>query len=386
MSSRPGNPSMGAIGTWPRDIAPAVIIVIVLSRVVSWRLNSAHGYWLALTCFGLSAVVFSIDLVARLEDRFKPAEPVAAAGYSLARNVGLESAAPAPFAVAGFAPMSTPMSTPESSPQLARPPAVLAKPLPRLSSKAVRGIRTMPLSVTVAKLGNADDENEDAFAFEVRRGRIVVADGASSSFASRDWSRALCDEFLSDRDAIESHESFASTVTRAVDRWTSAVTPTGEVAWYAQQGLARGAFATLLVCDIAMVDRKERWRAATVGDSCLAQLRKGADGWSVVTSFPMALGEKFTSYPDLLQTNSPGTITGLRWAEGDLKSGDVLLLATDAVSEWLLGPHSAVAAGLLAEGSPDQMIAAFAHLRQSSEMVNDDCTLVRLVSGQQALR
>ena len=385
MNSHPGTPSKIVLGTWPRDVLPAVIVAVVLSRFVSWRLNSAHGSWLALLCFGLSTIVFSIVAITNLEDRYRPVERGAPLGDPLLGYAAPGYAAPSPFAVTGFAPMSAPMSTPQP-PTPALKPTVLSKPLARLSSKALRRIRTTPISVTIAKLGNADDENEDAFAFEVGRGRIAVADGASSSFASRDWSRALCDEFLADPNAIESHESFGAAVTRAVDRWKRAVTPTGQVAWYAQQGLERGAFATLLVCDVVTIDRKERWRAATVGDSCLAQLRKGSSGWFVVTSFPLALGETFTSYPDLLQTNAPETVSGLQWAEGELKSGDVLLLATDAVCEWLLGPRTAMAAALLAEGSPDQMIAEFGRLRQSGEMVNDDCTIVRLVSATQALR
>lgn len=365
------SPSTRKASTWFRDVIPAIVLSVALSYIVKSKVAAAHGQWPGLTLLGLGAVAFASFAVDAIERRTTSTAPA----------VMTE-----PFGRAAVRPVSAQMIDDHGEVTAPRKPPVVARPVAPWSHKAVLGIRTAPMTTTVPKLGNPDDENEDAFAFDVQHGRIVVSDGASSSFASRDWSRALCDEFVNDPRALDTPESFGAAVTRAVQRWTTSVAPTGQVAWYAQQGLDRGAFATLLVVEIAMVDKRERWRAAAVGDSCLIQLRRAAGGWNIVTSFPMAVGEKFTSYPNLLQTNSPDVVTGLAWAEGELKSGDILIAATDAVSEWMLGPHSSAATGLVSNVWPDQLIAEFKRLRESSEMVNDDCTIVRVATGKQALR
>ena len=367
----PAQDSPSAREAWFRDVIPAIVLSFALSYIVKEKVAAAHGQWLGLTLLGLGAVTFVSIAVEAIERRTTIAAPIAMTE---------------PFGRPAVRPVSSQMIDDHDEVTAPRKPVVVARPVAQWSAKAVLGIRTVPMTTTVPKLGNPDNENEDAFALDAQHGRIVVSDGASSSFASRDWSRALCDEFVADPRAIDTPESFGAAVTRAVQRWTTSVAPTGQVAWYAQQGLDRGAFATLLVVEIAIVDKKERWRAAAVGDSCLIQLRRTAAGWNIVTSFPMAVGEKFTSYPNLLQTNSSDVVTGLSWAEGELKSGDILIAATDAVSEWLLGPHSRAAVGLVSTAWPDQLIAEFARLRESSEMVNDDCTIVRVATGKQALR
>jgi hypothetical protein len=369
--SADGPPERDAL-TWLRDAAPAIVVTVALSFVISHTVHPAHGLWLLLSGIGVIATAGSLWAINHLEKR----APV-------------DSAPPATTVGQG-AMMSPPISAqqppPEQAPAAAvREPIAASEPV-RWSAAAAPSIRVAPTIVTVSKLGHADSENEDAFGIDMTGGRLVVSDGASSSFASREWARALCDEMLHDSTAIDSIASFGAAVNRAADRWKTSVRPTGDVAWWAQEGLGRGAFATVLAVDVASVDRRERWRAAAVGDTCVVQLRRGTAGWGIVTSFPIQIGESFTSYPDLVQTNVSDDVVGLTWAEGQLKSGDVLMLATDAVSEWLLGQDSRQANAMLAEATSDQLAAEFIRLREANEMANDDCTVVRIVADHEALR
>jgi serine/threonine protein phosphatase PrpC len=374
--SADGPPDRDAL-TWLRDAAPAVVVTVVLSFVISHTVHAAHGLWLLLSVIGVTATAGSLWAFNRLEKRsaVESAPPATTAG---------------PSAKVSPPPMSPPMPAPrppvEEAPVAAVPEPIDAGEPVRWSATAAPSIRLAPTIVTVSKLGHADSENEDAFGIDMTGGRLVVSDGASSSFASREWARALCDEMLHDSTAIDSIASFRAAVNRAADRWKSSVTPTGDVAWWAQEGLGRGAFATLLAVDVASIDKRERWRAAAVGDTCVVQLRRGSAGWGIVTSFPMQIGGSFTSYPDLVQTNVSDDVVGLTWAQGQLKSGDVLLLATDAVSEWLLGQDSSQANAMLAEATSDQLAAEFVRLREANEMANDDCTVVRIVAGRDTLR
>jgi len=374
MSPSEGRPPESDAVTWLRDAVPAIVLTVVLSFIVSRTVHAAHGLWLVLTLLGGAAIAASMWGVTYLEERSAAISPTpqdAANGTTLGQ-VGLVANArpagqPAPSA-----------AVPGRAPGASNPV--------RWAPTAVPSISVSPTTVTVSKLGSAATENEDAFDVDLLRGRLVVSDGASSSFASREWSRALCNEMLSDPNAIDSSSTFGAAVSRAAARWKVAVAPTGDVAWWAQEGLDRGAFATLLAVDVATIDRSERWRAAAVGDSCLIQLRNGDAGWAIVTSFPIQRGESFTSYPDLVQTSSPEDVVGLSWAEGELNAGDVLLLATDAVSEWLLGQDSREANSMFAEATADQLAAEFSRLRESNRMANDDCTVVRMIAGRQALR
>ncbi len=110
----------------------------------------------------------------------------------------------------------------------------------------------------------------------------------------------------------------------------------GELAWWAQEGLRRGGFATLLVVRIGKASQGRAWQAIAVGDSCVFHARKSGAGWQLLRAFPLESAEAFGSHPMLLSSVSPSPSEGIELAGGRLAPGDVLLAATDAVSEWLL--------------------------------------------------
>lgn len=367
-----------------RDLAPAVVIAVVVSLVVTSQVSAADGMLALLVAVGLLAVVAATFVALRLES--DPAgEPAASTGVGGAQDSGVGSAplgGPTfmPATGAAFAAGRPGPAAGAAGP--ARWPAAPAKPILWQRSAAL-ALRHEPLAVSVPKLGNTDEENEDACAFDRAAGRVVVADGASSSFASREWSRALCAEVLHDAAAVDSAGGLGAAATRAAERWRAAVGSGGDVAWWAKQGLERGAFATFIAVEVARVGKKEGWRAAAVGDSCVLQLRHDGGAWQIVTSFPVQPGEEFTSHPDLLQTSAPDDVEGLRWAKGELAAGDVLVVATDAVSEWALTSTDPRTLALLAEAGPEELARELVRRREADEIVNDDCTLVRILTTPQ---
>ena len=106
-----------------------------------------------------------------------------------------------------------------------------------------------------------------------------------------------------------------------------------------------------------------------------------------MATFPVVAADQFGSAPLLVRSN-PGFKTLALAAAGTCEPGDRFVLATDAVSARLLRS---------AASEPDPDWTCFEHitqdawraeldtLRQSNDMVNDDCTLVvlRVTGGEE---
>jgi hypothetical protein len=241
------------------------------------------------------------------------------------------------------------------------------------------------VQLTHPKPGSTESENEDSFRLDGRAGRLVVSDGAGSSFAARDWSRAICDVF-GESPFPTDHGQVAERLAIAASRWNelqqTALRPDGaETQWWAQEGLRRGAFATVLDIEVGEYtdrltgQRRRGWRAFAVGDSCVVQLRNESEHWRIVQSFPLRTSGEFDSNPELVSSNKPTVAVG-RWSSGEAQPGDVLVGATDAVSQWLLTPGTDL--GLCLSLNEKDLTDLFTTLRMDQKMVKDDVTFVRL--------
>lgn len=222
---------------------------------------------------------------------------------------------------------------------------------------------------TLAKIGSSPEENEDAFAIDEVRMVMALSDGASSSFGASVWSRLLVDGITSASGV--SPAGVDAVVADAALAW-SAHHQSVEVAWWAREGLERGAFATLLAIDLRAGQDRD-WRALAVGDTCVFHLRLNGNEWSLLASFPVSSSADFSSHPQLVSSvgGSPLPLE----IRGVVEAGDVLIGATDAVAEWLLG--SSARFRLAAEGPLDVIKESIVEARMDRTMVNDDATFVR---------
>jgi len=212
----------------------------------------------------------------------------------------------------------------------------------------------MRLRVTHAwleKPGLAPDEYEDAFCPGIRgeyRGRSLrcaVGDGATEGVMSGPWARILAESYCRSRAGTQ---DLARVLGRAYRRWAAhkilylqAREAGGGVPWYVEEGLRTGAFSTLL--GLTLTGPSEgangEWHALAVGDSCLFQVR----GDALLTSFPAEDAAAFGNRPLLIGSNPayntkvPGEA---RRARGQWRTGDCMLLATDALAAWFLFEHA----------------------------------------------
>ncbi|MFC4562827.1 hypothetical protein ACFO4E_13250 [Nocardiopsis mangrovi] len=256
-----------------------------------------------------------------------------------------------------------------------------------------------------AKDGNSAAEYEDAWSvarptqpdeeFDARGWRCAVADGASESLLAGRWAGELVREFAGSVAAADP-ASFAAAVRRAADRWPAVVARYTEqrenegrpVKWYERPGLEKGAHATLLTVEVApgahdadgTGEARAGWRASALGDTCVFQIRDD----DLLTAFPMADSASFDTSPPLVGSRDPDTALLAERVlshTGDLRGGDDLYLATDALAAWFLTRYERgerpwrVLCDLGVTVGFDEWLA---RERSDGRMRNDDVTLVHL--------
>lgn len=147
--------------------------------------------------------------------------------------------------------------------------------------------------------------------------------------------------------------------------------------------LQRGAAATFLGLRI----ENNRWYAAAIGDSCLFQLSVDEQFKSVM---PLTQSTSFGQTPPLLSSRPGSDLNALlpfiQCYSAPYQKGETLLMATDALSQWLLSQFERIQHGHGREQDfwqqliniPDQNAFAdfIVNLRQHEQIEEDDTSLV----------
>lgn len=228
------------------------------------------------------------------------------------------------------------------------------------------------------------EQNQDAWAFDPRRGVAAIADGVSSSLFSRPWARILTEAAVADPPNPEDREAFRRWLSDCRHQWTSRI-DVSRLAWFQKAKLREGAFATLLWLRLAAGEEASpgpppcRLVGRAVGDSCLFLVRGGETLWS----FPAQSASQLEADPLVLGSVDLNRDDVLAFAkiEEDCQPGDLLVLATDAVADWALRR--------LESGSPPDWDrywnmpehdwqSEVIQLRDQRQMRYDDATLILL--------
>jgi hypothetical protein len=242
------------------------------------------------------------------------------------------------------------------------PDATAIRPRRSTASLTTFAVRT----ITLPKLGGSDGENEDAFAISPDGTRIAVADGASSAYASRQWSRLLADSFANFEFEVSEQRSRESFISGCAGRWSGLVAEDGN--WWNNEARSRGSFAAFIGVAISP---DLSVRADAVGDCCMFVL--DADH-ALVQAFPVERSSDFDSTPSLLATASPENGEWLNHSN-HIRDGRSLVVASDAVAAWLLASAPTRFGWLLSHEIADWK-QVFDLERESRAMVNDDVTVV----------
>lgn len=235
----------------------------------------------------------------------------------------------------------------------------------------------------VSKSGNSDDECQDAhFPIGVEpqsscedQQYYAVSDGASEAIHSKYWAGLLVKGWAG---GLLRDESFIEQLQELGNDWTEYAGQSSET-WWLEEKLRQGSFATFLGLELSNGDGCATWKTTSVGDSCFFVIRGGR----VIRRGPLSVVEEFQSAPYLVGT-SPGANTELASRivrhSGTLERSDEIVLATDALAQWIFGkldqselwpvPNSAI------DGPLADFRAWIDSLRSSGQMRNDDVTLL----------
>lgn len=257
-------------------------------------------------------------------------------------------------------------------------------------------MRSVVSSFWLPRHGSPVEHYEDAFCPRgtgVQRGprlRVAVADGASESMLSGLWAELLVRSWCRSR-----RRDMAGAVEAAMSAWQGALgsylesrrTACRPIEWFEQPGLDRGAHATVLGVELGWsAGEGATWRAESLGDSCLFQVR----GDDLVAAFPLDDADAFGNTPPLVPTQPaqlPRVVALLERASGRCADGDVLFLATDALAAWFLASAAAGGApwrelGALAPGDAGGFAAWAGRRRHAGLLRNDDVTVLRVEVGR----
>jgi hypothetical protein len=298
------------------------------------------------------------ELVRRIWEAAQPSRASVAPVADLPAQPSV--AAPPDAAEPATAPAPEPVPEPE-------PPAPAGPP--RFDARAL----------WTPKRGNTEKQWEDAFDFVASAGVIAVADGAGAGIFSKLWANLLLESYIKGPVPLDDPAAVERWIGEQRAVWAKRVDYPNQ-RWSIQMRLDQTCGAATFL-GLAIGDQPEGpegaapWRAAAVGDVCLFHVREG----QLIDSFPVARSSDFGTTPPIFQSKPMQPMPAAIIRDGALLPGDLLLIATDALAQYLL---SAVEAGNPPEWCRfwdlDQELwrQEIEALRDREAIVNDDCTLV----------
>lgn len=263
----------------------------------------------------------------------------------------------------------------------------------------------MRFEVTALRHGKEDcrdlDRCEDSLAYDENKGLLAVSDGVGSMMFSNLWSRCLVEQFIAepllDNDGFE----VEYWMRQARARFEAIRPDPDTLPYYAAESSLQGSAATLVGARFHAAELDQRsagpgYKTSSqvavcsilaIGDSCAIHY----SGDRYVNSYPLQHAAEFAALPVCLPTQGYRNSWWKSVVKRDIqiRNGDVLVLATDKVSEWLLTDHGdevrtdrfRVLSHQTSETWPFHLMT----LRRAKLIVDDDSTAViiriRDVSG-----
>lgn len=224
------------------------------------------------------------------------------------------------------------------------------------------------------KLGNSEEEYEDSFSYNLNKGRVAIADGASDSIFSNVWARSLVNAFTNGSVTYSADPAFLKSIIFMARRtWYNSI-EWDSLRVFVRNKAIKGSFSTFL--GVQFEEKKDSfdYRVIAVGDTCYFT-HKG----NKIEGFPLNDPAKFNISPQLIWSGygSPfpeeynTKLPKINFYEGSIRKGGRLLFATDAISKWILENSPGSFDRLFSLEDPHGFITG---LLEAREMRNDDIT------------
>jgi hypothetical protein len=186
------------------------------------------------------------------------------------------------------------------------------------------------------KNGSEMKDCQDAIAYDVENGMYAIADGVSDSAFQQKWARLLVNSFVDQARAGEAITPvwIAQWLEAQQKIWQSQLN-LETVPWHGRMKAGQiGAEATFL--GIRLSPDRRSWSGIVIGDCNLFHFDKDC---KFVQSVPFQRSNEFSNATQAFSSINKEykqTIKQLKPIEGKIKTGDYLILTTDAMARWML--------------------------------------------------
>lgn len=233
------------------------------------------------------------------------------------------------------------------------------------------------------KKGENEADCQDAYELNEGIDRYAVADGATLSFFPKEWAEFLVNYFCYKKDIFLSleDENWEDWIEPIQQEWLEYVSKTVQESktYMLVDRLSRFESALSTFIGIEFNRDKEEWNTLIIGDSCLFHQSEFE-----FRSYPLQKLEDFPHRPNSFASFAKDNPVGdpPEVISGKVSPGDIFILATDALSKWIIQQDAADNLNNILERlkniENDEQFEQFVDQARNEEvhLVNDDVTLM----------
>ena len=177
------------------------------------------------------------------------------------------------------------------------------------------------------------DDCQDAIKVNEACFRYAVADGATRSFFPKQWAKLLVEHFCEMPTLSLNSENWKQWLAPIQEAWYKQIEERVKVrdTYYLTNSFNEREPAVSTFVGLEVEKTKREWRAVVVGDSCL--FHKNSSGFR---SYLIEQSDGFTDNPKAFASFPEANHYDPAFIRGELQSGDMFILATDALAKWIL--------------------------------------------------
>lgn len=239
---------------------------------------------------------------------------------------------------------------------------------------------------TMPKIGEPEADIQDACKWNADKSLVAIADGASTSVFPSKWATLLVEHFCQqNEDSITSishqWEEWLRPIQEKWRRYCFEIRQNPNAPWYtkARRNEDYGS-ATFIGLKFRSPNQagEKIWEAIAVGDSCVFQIKARSKQF---IAFPIDKPDHFKTVTECFHSLPEYNSYAPKSHQGFYEEGDICLLATDALAEWVLKDverGSARWEELITVATQQEFANFIEQLRQDKLIKDDDTTLCRL--------
>lgn len=233
---------------------------------------------------------------------------------------------------------------------------------------------------TTHKKAETAEDCQDACQVNETDNLYAIADGATLSFFPKRWADLLVKHFCERPNQPLTQENWKEWLEPIQKEWYKQVEKRVKMrnVFYLTNSFNDKDPAVSTFIGLQIDKDNKKWKAIIIGDSCL--FHKSSSGFK---SYLIEKSEAFTNHPAAFASYPDKSRYVPTFVEGKIQSGDLLILATDALAKWIVEHKETnqlekALKQLKKIKTPEQFnhFITLARDNENIRLVNDDVTLL----------